>query len=249
LFCNTHPSGTLIAVWTIDQIADHIAESIELENCRLRDEDAIVGVDGLDETSIHPIIEIVLKAAGYGVWREFPFPSPKKRRAKNSERERCDLVLTEDPDSPVIDLVEVDKREHELEGTLFAPVAEQAAQIKGTRPEDALWLEIKVCGQYEFVSGVPVPNTAYTTGVVLAPATDIKKLAKERVVAEAASVLILFATDEDTARHDLQIAVHKWLDKSLPIRSPSIRVIPIDERIGNTVAAVCATPVKTKHEF
>ncbi len=236
-------------MWTIDQIADAIAESISRENLRLRDEDAVVGVDGLDETSIHPVLESSLKALGFGVWREFPFPTPKKRRAKNSERERCDLVITQDPGLPVIDLVEIDKREHELEGTLFAPVAEQPATIKGTRPEEALWLEIKVCGQYEFVSGVPIPNTAYTTGVVLAPATDIKKLAKERAIAEAASVLVLFATDEETARHDLQIAVHKWLDKSLPIRSPSISITPIDERIGNTVAAVCVTPVKTKFEY
>jgi len=236
-------------VWTIDQIADHIAESILRENARLRAEDAVVGVDGLDETTIHPILESGLRAAGFGVWREFPFPTPKKRRAKNSERERCDLVLTEDPGQPVVDLVEIDKREHELAGGLFAPVAEQAAKVEGTNPEDALWLELKVCGQYEFVSGVPIPNTAYTTGVVLAPATDIKKLAKETAIAHAASILILFATNEDTARHDLQIAVHKWLDKSLPIRSPSIRITPIDERIGNAVAAICVTPVKTKFEF
>lgn len=231
-------------MWSIDQIADLMAESVSRENLRLRAEDAVTGVDALDETALHPILARHLAESGLGVLREHHFPTPKRARPRNSERERCDLVLTHDPAGLLIDPVEVDRREHELAGTLFAPVAEQAAALTGTAPEDALWIELKVCGQYEFVAGVPIPNTAYTTGVIRGPAVDIRKLAREKAIQFAAATLILFAQDEPTARHDLQIAAHKWLDQSLPIREPIIRVVPIDERIGNTVATVCMIPVR-----
>ena len=231
-------------MWSIDQIADLLAESVSLENLRLRAEDAVAGVDALDETALHPILASHLARSGLGVIREHHFPTPKRARPRNSERERCDLVLTHDPAGILIDPVEVERREHELTGTLFAPVVEQAASTAGTPPEDALWIELKVCGQYEFIAGVPIPNTAYTTGVIRGPAVDIRKLAREKAIVFAVASLILFAQDEPTARHDLQIAAHKWLDQSLPIREPIVRVVPIDERIGNTVAAVCMIPVR-----
>ena len=242
--CNTGQGRYPDLVWSIDQIADLMAESVRQENLRLREEDAVAGIDALDETQIHPILAAAFTQTGLGVLREHHFPTPKKARPRNSERERCDLVLTHDPSGILIDPVEVDRREHELSGTLFAPVAQEAAAMVGTPAEDALWIELKVCGQYEFVSGVPCPNTAYSTGVIRGPAVDIRKLAREKAILFAASALILFAQDEPTARHDLQIAAHKWLDQSLPIREPVVRIVPIDERIGNTVAAICLTAVR-----
>ena len=242
--CNTRALRYPVCVWSIDQIADFMAESVMAENLRLRAEDAVAGVDALDETALHPVIASYFSRCGLGVLREHHFPTPKRARPRNSERERCDLVLTHDPAGVLIDPVEVDRREHELAVTLFAPVAEQAAALAGTASEDALWIELKVCGQYEFVAGVPIANTAYTTGVVRGPAVDIRKLSREKAIEFAAATLILFAQDEPTARHDLQIAAHKWLDQSLPIREPIVRVVPIDERIGNTVAAVCMIPAR-----
>ncbi len=233
-------------MWCIDQIADLMAESVRLENLRRRAEDAVTGIDALDETQIHPLLAAHFADSGLGVLRERAFPTPKRARPRDSERERCDLVLTHDPSGILVDPVEVDRRQHELEGTLFEPFAQRAAALVGTLPEDALWIELKVCGQYEFVSGVPCPNTAYTTGVIRGPAVDIRKLARERAIRFAASALILFAQDEPTARHDLQIAAHKWLDQSLPIREPIVRTVPIDDRIGNTVAAICLTPVRSE---
>lgn len=231
-------------MWSIDQIADLMAESVARENLRLRAEDAVLGVDALDETSLHPILAAHLAESGLGVLREQPFPTPSKARPRQSERQRCDLVLTPEPGLGLIDPVEVDRRVHELGGTLFEPVAGRAAAMTGTPPEDALWIELKVCGQFEFVSGVPSPNTAYATGVVRGPATDIRKLARERAIRHAASALILFAFNDETARHDLQIGAHRWLDLSLPIREPVVRIVPIDDRIGNSVAAVCLTAVR-----
>lgn len=231
-------------MWSIDQIADFVAESLSAENLRLRAEDAVTGVDALDELALHPVVAGHLERSGLGVLREHPFPSPKGSRTKRSERERCDLVLLEEPGSMLVDPVEILLRERELEGTLFHPVASRAAALPGADPRDALWVELKVCGQYELVSGVPIANSAYTTGVVRGPATDIRKLARERGIRLGVSALVLFAESEAVARHDLAIAAHRWVDMGLPIREPVVRVIPIDERIGNRVAAVCLTAVR-----
>lgn len=231
-------------MWSIDQIADLMAESVRAENLRLRAEDAVMGIDALDENLLHPILAAHFAGSGLGVFREQPFPTPKRARPRSSERQRCDIALTHGPRLGLIDPVEVDRRQHELAGTLFEPVAQRDSGPDSASPEDALWIELKVCGQFEFISGVPCPNTAYTTGVVRGPASDIRKLAREAAIRHAASALILFAFNEETARHDLQIAAHRWLDQSLPIREPIVRIVPIDDRIGNTVAAVCLTPVR-----
>ncbi|HED54866.1 MAG TPA: hypothetical protein ENJ00_11805 [Phycisphaerales bacterium] len=233
-------------MWSFDQIADLFADSIVRENNLRRAENAVLGIDALDETQIQPTLADAVIHAGLGVIREHPFPTPTRKHPKESERLRCDLVILEHPDQLLIDPVETDRRRNELLGTLFEPVAEQAATTPGIRPEHALWIELKVCGQYEYHAGVPVPNPSYTAQLVTGPAKDIRKLSKEPAIDNAAAGIILFAESEDIARHDLALAVHKWLDRDLPIRSPTIRIVPIDERIGNTVAAVCLTPIKPK---
>ena len=112
--CNTRALRYPVCVWSIDQIADFMAESVMAENLRLRAEDAVAGVDALDETALHPVIASYFSRCGLGVLREHHFPTPKRARPRNSERERCDLVLTHDPAGVLIDPVEVDRREHEL---------------------------------------------------------------------------------------------------------------------------------------
>ncbi|MEL7485322.1 MAG: hypothetical protein AAFN41_13345, partial [Planctomycetota bacterium] len=124
------------------------------------------------------------------------------------------------------------------------PAADQLVTPADLDPADAFWLEIKTTGQFVARDDVPQPNRRYTTELIRSPAADIRKLAREPLAEQAAAAVVLFAADEATARHDLGIAVHRWLDDDLPIRSPAIRVVPIDERIGNTVAAVCLVPIR-----
>ena len=231
-------------MWSIDQITDLMADSIARSNARFRDETAVRGTDALDESEIQPIIADSILADGFTALREQPYPTPDRKHPKESERLRCDLVILDHPDNPLIDPVETDRRQNELVGTLFEPLAARAAHQSGTRPEQALWIELKVCGQYEYHAGIPGPNPSYTSQLVRGPASDIRKLARDPQISHAAMVIILFAESEPIARHDLGLATHKWLDMNLPIRSPTIRFVPIDERIGNTVAAVCAIPIK-----
>ncbi|MEO1715476.1 MAG: hypothetical protein AAFR76_00065 [Planctomycetota bacterium] len=231
-------------MWSLDELADTAAAGIADANLALRDEDAVRGLDHLDEVDIHTVLEAAFLHADLDVLREHPFPTPPKRRPKASERERCDLVLLPEPDLTLADPeTELAERE-DAEATLFAPAADQLVTPADLDPADAFWLEIKATGQFVARDDVPQSNRRYTTELIRAPAADIRKLAREPLAEQAAVAIVLFAADEPTARHDLGVAVHRWLDDDLPVRSPAIRVTPIDERIGNTVAAVCLVPIR-----
>ncbi|MEO1584965.1 MAG: hypothetical protein AAFR96_10400 [Planctomycetota bacterium] len=242
------------APWSIDEIADHAAAGIADANQALRDENAVRGLDHLDEIDLHTVLEAGFVSADLGLAREHPFPTPAKRKPKASERERCDLVLLPGPDAVLIDPVEADAEAEALAQTLFATAAADALApgsgskiaSPGVRPDDAFWIEVKSTGQFVARDDVPQPNSRYTTELIRHPAQDIRKLVREPMASQAAAAVLLFAADEATARHDLSAAVHAWLDSDLPIRSPAIRVAPIDDRIGNTVCAVCLVPIR-KH--
>ncbi|MEL6497345.1 MAG: hypothetical protein AAF937_09305 [Planctomycetota bacterium] len=231
-------------MWSLDELADTAAAGIADANLALRDENAVRGLDHLDEVELHTVLEAAFLHADLGVLREHPFPTSPKRRPKASERERCDLVLLPEPDLTLADPETQLAEREDAETTLFAQAADQLVTPADLDPADAFWLEIKATGQFVARDDVPQPNRRYTTELIRAPATDIRKLAREPLAEQSAVALVLFAADEPTARHDLGVAVHRWLDDDLPIRSPAIRVTAIDERIGNAVAAVCIVPIR-----
>ncbi|MEM8757990.1 MAG: hypothetical protein AAGF47_09435 [Planctomycetota bacterium] len=226
-------------MWSIDELADTAAQAIERADRDAAQEHAVRGIDSLDETALHPILADGFSRAGLGVATERHYPSPPKRRPKTSERERCDLVLLPSPELALVDpSARADERD-DIAGSLFA-----SATPADLEPEDACWIEVKATGQFAARDGVPQPNARYTTELVRAPAADIRKLARDPRLAHAAVLIVLFAADEPTARHDLAVAAHRWLDADLPVRSPVIRCVPIDDRIGNAAAAICLAPVR-----
>lgn len=231
-------------MWSIDQIADAAAAGIVDANAALREENAVRGLDHLAEVDLHTVLEAAFVHEDLGVLRERPFPTPPKRRPKLAERERCDLVLLPEPDQTLADPVHRDAELAAAGESLFADHAESMVTPTDLDPAEAFWMEIKSTGQYVARDDVPQPNRAYTSELIRHPAKDIRKLSREPLAQHAAVVLLLFAADEATARHDLSVAVHRWLDDDLPIRSPAIRIAPIDERIGNSVCAVCCVPIR-----
>ncbi|MGP1272125.1 MAG: hypothetical protein ACTS22_02210 [Phycisphaerales bacterium] len=236
-------------MWSIDEIADAAAAGLAAADSALRAEHAVRGVDALDETDLHPLLAAGFEAAGLGVLREWPLPETTKRRPKSSDRERCDLVLLPEPGDRLVDPVRKGMELDDAADTLFAGAADRLFVDAGIEPADAVWLEVKATGQHTTRDGVPGPNTRYTTELVRLPAADIRKLARQRAVAHAGVVVVLFAADEPTARHDLHAALHRWLDDDLPVRTPAIRVTPILDRIGNAVALVAVVPVRTAFEL
>lgn len=228
-----------------DQLIQTIAAAMHKVSRALDAAHAVQGLDALDEITLHPILENALADDNLGVHREFPYPAPAKLRPDHRERERCDLVLTQDPDAPPADPVRERKDQDKALGTLFAPLADAISSNEKTTPLDACyWLEVKVVGQYTYTDGLPGPNRTYTSLLTRGPAADIAKLARDKFITHAGLLVVLFTADQLTADHDLSIMVHKMLDRDLPISSPSVESFPINDRIGNTVCTLAIVPLR-----
>lgn len=176
-------------------------------------------------------------------------PLPERR-----DRLRCDLVLTPEPGQALADplaiLREADEIRRQGAGSLFAADAEAAAvgsapDPRAVLPEDAFWLEVKTLGQFTYCDGVPGPNTKYGAELVRAIRTDAAKLAEDGMIFHAAVLIVLFAASEQVARHDIAAAIHRCLDRDIPIASPLFRTVRIAERIGNEVCELALIPVRT----
>jgi hypothetical protein len=170
------------------------------------------------------------------------------------DRLRCDLVLTPEPDQTLADPLATVRQADDIlrqgAGSLFAAHAETAAaehvpSPTAVVPEDAFWLEIKTLGQFSYCDGVPGPNTKYGAELVRAIRTDAAKLAEDGMIFHAAVLIVLFAATEEIARHDIAAAIHRCLDRDMPVGSPLFRSVPIADRIGNSVCELALVPVRT----
>jgi len=254
-------------MWSSDAILDAVHAALMQREEALRLEQAVAGLDALDEVGLHPILESGITGAGFGVLREQPYPHEWKagRRARAAagdeplpqrrDRLRCDLVLTPGPGAVLGDSLENEKTavaiRRRASGTLFEAVAveqtrdlEQLGPAGAIQPEDAYWLEVKVVAQYTFTSGVPGPNRTYASELTRGTISDLAKLAADERILHAGMLMVLFAADRETAEHDLNVVLHRVLDKELPIQSPLMRSLPIVERIGNSVCTACLIGVR-----
>ena len=205
-------------IWTTSIIADAVHDGLR---DRAREEDleqAVYGLDHHDELGLHPLVHAALRAAGWGVWPEQRYPG-HWAKSRKSEGNRCDVVLTEDPATPL--------RDPEIRGTLFD-------QLKGCDPDDAYWLEIKTVAQ-QTIEG-PFPR--YTTELLSPVARDIRKLWSDGVIRHAGLLLILFTAGRHVAEHDLTAWYTRCLDRGYPVGAPEYRLFDITERIGNSCCAV-----------
>jgi hypothetical protein len=62
-------------MWRLDDLADAAAAALQAREHALRAEQAVRGLDALDELDFHPILADAFAAAGLGVLREQRFPS------------------------------------------------------------------------------------------------------------------------------------------------------------------------------
>lgn len=231
-------------MWRVDDIAEIAAAALKARADALRLEQAVRGLDSLAEVGFHPLLAAALERAGFGVSRERPYPGLPGHRPKHSERERCDLALTPSPAIAIRDPVAELKARDAAAGTLFAPLAEALAVAPGIVPDEALWLEVKLVGQFCFTAGVPGPNRAYASELLSVVRADIPKLARDRMIRHAALILILFTADRATAEHDLAAFMHRCVDRGLPVTSPSTASFDVPDLIGNTICTICVVPVR-----
>jgi hypothetical protein len=234
-----------LGVWDPERLLEITIESLAAWDRCASDEQAVYGLDSLDELGLHPVLAQGFEAAGYGVYRERVYPGEVERRHKGNARARCDIVLTRDPSAPLLDPVQELLTLDAASGTLFEPIAESmGAGEHVTEVGDAFWLEIKAVGQFGIGMGVPGPNGSYASLLVTGPAGDVLKIASEPMINAGAALVILFAQDERTARHDLTRMCHTLIDHDLPIGDPRIGVAPISERVGHSVVAAGLVPVR-----
>lgn len=244
-------------MWRADDIVEIIAGAIEEADRALREEQAVYGLDAMEEVELHPIIAGGFIAAGMGVLREQGYPTQwkRKRRSKDEmplprDRERCDLVITPSPGQTLLDPFAMEKAasraRKEAAGTLFEPVVEAAPEPSacGIAPDDAYWLELKVVAQFSVESGVPGPNRAYGSQLTRFAAADIGKLSCDRTIVHGGLALVLFTADERTAVHDSGVLLERLLTRGLRIGSPVRKSAPILDRIGNAVCTVVLAPLR-----
>ncbi len=209
--------------WSMASVADALAAGLEQREAEFAREQAVYGLDHLDELGLHPVLSRALRDAGFGVFDECRYPAARSSRRK-SEGDRCDLVLT--PDGR-------DLHEPEAAATLFDP--EDAVELS-----EALWLEVKLVRQFTD-SGA---NPRYSSILLRPPRTDIVKLASDGSICHAGLILVLFTADAAIGIHDLRVWEGRCVEQRLPIGVPSIRQIPISDRFGNSVCTVALYPIE-----
>ncbi|MBI1372016.1 MAG: hypothetical protein GC159_04555 [Phycisphaera sp.] len=187
-------------------------------------EQAVYGIDALDELGLHPLIQQPLRDAGFGVWPEQAYPSDRIGRKRRSEGKRCDIVLTPDERELV---------DPEAEATLFEPPDTVAL-------ESAYWLEIKTVSQY--TTDGPFPH--YSKELLSPVREDLRKLAQDPLIYHSGLMLVLFTEDPRVAQHDLELWEMRCLQKGYPIAPPVRRDFAITERMGNALCTVALFPVR-----
>ena len=209
-------------LYSIPAIADAATAGLVAEARRLDTEQAVHGLDALDELRVHPIIAGGLEAAGFGVHLEQRYPSDRSIR-NHSEGERCDLVLT--PDGRPL-------AAPDREPTLFDPPDAVALS-------DAFWLEVKVVGQFTTEG----PNPKYSSALLSTAPRDVSKLSRDRRITHAGLLIVLFGSDTEVVDHDFDACLSRFLDRRLPVGIPVRRSFSISARIGNGICACALLPV------
>ena len=206
-------------------LADHLELAIREAEQQLRLEQAVYGLDAMDERTLQALLAERL-ATHYQVTREVHYPSGKGR--KLSHRERCDLVL-----SPVGKQLRLDRGPRD-EPTLFDPPAESWCE-----PAEALWLELKIASQFrEGGARHPGYGSQWRDAVV----KDLQKMEADPLIREAGLVLIVFNESKEVLEKDLELFEDVLARKAVLAGFRRVRMVPISERIGHHLCTIAVWP-------
>ena len=200
------------AGWSIADLADTLEEGLREECARLDVEQAVHSLDALEEVQLHPLLAGIFDRSGYGVYREQRYPADRRKR-RESEGERCDLVLTPERRS---------LNQPDAAATLFQ-------EPDAVELDEAFWLEVKVVQQF-LMEGA---NQHYASQLLSTVRRDVTKLSKDPGILHAGLLIVLFVRDASVFEHDLGIWQDRCLERGLPITAPSRRGFSITDRLGN----------------
>lgn len=222
-----------------DTLLSIASQAIRNASAALDLEQSPKGIDAWPELQFHPPLADAFAEAGFGVFREQPFPSDIGVHLNRPDRARCDLVLTFDR-LPLLDPQASVLSESEKKGTLFEDVVTDVPA--GCPPDEAIWMEVKVVAQFTYTRGIPGPNSTYASELIGALQRDLAKLARDPRIRRGCLLLILIARDKATAAHDVDLAVRKSAAKGLTFHPPRHEHIKIADRVGNGCCTVVIIP-------
>jgi hypothetical protein len=206
--------------WDLSAVTDHLAEGLAAAEADLRLEQAVYGLDSLDEISLQSLLADRLRAH-YHVAREVHYPS--SIGLKLSHRRRCDLVLA--PRSRPLRLDHAPL-------TLFDPPG-------SCDPSDALWLEVKIAYQYRQLG---VRHGGYgaqwRNGIV----EDLRKMEDDALIREAGLVVVVFNESEEILTRDLESFELLLARKEVLAGFRHVHSIPILDRMGHRLCTVALWP-------
>lgn len=233
-------------MWDTRAITEAVCKGLAAAERSRAVEQSPFGIESFSEARLHPLLADALRAEGFGALREQPYPGEwvaKKGRRKplpdESERNRCDIVITPRAGLRLADrLTEAKKHEAvkaKLGGTLFekhalAEVPRHDETAAGV--DEVFWLEIKTAGQFTYVDGVPCPF-GYGPSFVRGVTGDLKKLRDDPDVLHGGAMMVLFCASEEVARHDIAEVGTRCADRGLLATVPTVCGVPIPDRIGN----------------
>ena len=197
-------------MWRFDEVADAAGEALARAEADLRAEQAVYGLDAMNEVALHAVLAAGL-ARGYAVEREAHYPSDLGK--KRPGRRRCDLVLTP-RGRPLLKADALD---------LFTPPDACPAG-------EALWLEVKVA--HQFAEGGR-RHAGYGQQWREATVRDLRKMEAEPLVRTAGLLLLVFTDAEATVAKDLELFEDVLARKEVLAGFRQVRGVDLLERNGH----------------
>ncbi|CAN5439648.1 hypothetical protein BH10PLA1_BH10PLA1_10190 [soil metagenome] len=207
-------------LWDLSTIADHIGQTISDAEALKKLEQAVYGIDSMDEKAIQAMLAEGL-SHWYEVAREVHYPS--SRGNKLTHRARCDLVLSL-KGKPL-------NRDIAPAGLFDPPDL--------CEPKDALWLEVKVA--YQFREGNQ-RHGGYGSQWRNAVVDDLRKMEAEAAIHEAGLLLIVFNESEGVLGKDLELFEDVLAQKEVLAGFRQVRSVKITERIGHNLCTAALWP-------
>ena len=232
-------------MWSYSEIVHSVSDAFETYERDLLDEHAVAGLDSYREIDLHPIAYYGLTTCFQSILREVCLPSTERDLPGRNARERVDLVILPDGKKSIYDPVDAHKDLQRASGTLFEPVATlPTPKADECPPTEAMWIEIKSVPQFRYVDGVPVPNTKYAQELIAGPREDVIKLASDPQIRHAGVLVIVFTELREAGPHDLSMSIRAMIDQDLPVGSPEIEQVEIQDRGGNVWCTLGLIPVR-----
>lgn len=210
----------------LDILADQVAAALASREAELRLEQAVYGLDHLDELPLQAIVADGL-AANYSVAREVHYPSSAGNRLTN--RQRCDVVL-----APLGAPLRLDR----APPTLFDPPV-------FTLPGDAFWLEVKTAFQFR---SIDVPHRGYGQQWRGSVVEDLRKMDADALIRHAALLLIVFTESRELVEKDLDLIEGVLAQKEVLAGFRQVRHVDITDRIGHRICTAAIWPTVEREQ-